>query len=97
MDKTFTKDVNELYKHLRELGDRARIIITDFVNSHGGNYSFDTDNEDHIWVGEEAYSTALKIDRNGNVLVFNSAEYSEYLRDMDDYNILDIANYITNI
>lgn len=33
---------------------------------------------------------------NGNVLVFNSAGYSEYLQDMYDYNILDLANRLKN-
>lgn len=97
MDKNFTKDINELYKQLREMGDRARKIITAFVKAHGGNYTIDTDSEDLAWVGEETYATALKTDGNGNVLVFNSAEYSEYLQDMDDYNLLDLANYLNNL
>ncbi len=96
MDKTFNNDCKELFKQLRALGDRAREIITDFVKSHGGEYTINIDEDDHIWVGEEAYATALKNDSNGNVLVFNSAQYSEYLHDMEDCNILDLANFLND-
>lgn len=96
MDKTFAKDTNELYRQLRELGDRARKIIRQAVEDNGGEYTFDTENEDEVWVGEDRYATEMEIDGNGNVLVFNSAGYSEYLQDMYDYNILDLANRLKN-
>lgn len=93
----FTTRANKLYTQLQQLGDEARRIITDFVNAHGGDYTINVDEDDHAWVGEEIYATALKTDTNGNVLVFNSGQYSEYLHDMDDYNILDLAAYIVNL
>lgn len=97
MDKDFTKDTIEFYTQLHELGDRARNIITAFVKAHGGSYTIDIDNDDHAWVGEEIYATALKTVSDGTVIVSNSAEYSEYLNEMDDYNILDLANYLVNL
>lgn len=96
-DKTFTSDASELYKRLREMGDRARKIIADFVESHGGSYEIPIDEDDHVWVGEETYATALHTDSNGNILVCNSGEYSEHLHRMDDHNILDLADYLNNI
>lgn len=95
--ESFTTRVNNLYAQLRELGSESRQIITDFVAKHGGSYTINIDEDDLVWIGEEIYATALKIDPNGNVLVFNSAQYSEYINDMDDYNILDLASYITTI
>lgn len=97
MDKNFTKDCTELYKQLWEMGDRARKVITAFVKSHGGEYTIDIDEGDHAWVGDEVYATALKTDRNGNVLVFNSGNYSEYLNGMANENILDLALHLNNI
>lgn len=93
----FTTRANNRYAQLRKLGDEARQIITDFVTKHGGSYTINIDEEDHVWVGEEIYATALKLDKQGNVLVFNSGQYSEYLHGMDDYNILDLAAYIVNL
>lgn len=93
----FTARANNLYNQLRELGDEARQIITDFVAGQGGSYTINIDEDYHVWVGEEIYATALKTDSNGNVLVFNSGQYSEYLHKMDDYNILDLATYIVNL
>lgn len=95
--KDFTTRANNLYTQLRQLGDEARQIITDFVAEQGGSYTINIDEDDHVWIGEEIYATALKTDTNGNILVFNSAQYSEYLYDMDDYNILDLASYIVNL
>lgn len=93
----FTTRANNLYAQLRKLGDEARQIITDFVAKQGGSYTINIDEDDHVWVGEEIYATSLKTDTDGNVLVFNSGQYSEYLHDMDDYNILDLASYIINL
>lgn len=93
----FTKKIKALYAQLREVGDEARRIITDFARSHGGMYTVDTEDCDLIWVGEDIYATAVEIDANGNVLVHNSARYSEYLHDMSDYNVLDLANAIHNL
>lgn len=97
MDKTFSKDCGELYRQLSDLGDRARNIITEFAQKHGGNYTFDIEDDDHAWIGEETYATALKVDGNGNILVFNSCQCSEYLHDMNDFDILDLANYINDL
>lgn len=97
MDKTFNKDCNELFKQLKEIGDRARKITTDFVKSHGGEYTIDTDEDDPVWVGGEIYATALRSDSNGNVLVSNSGDYSEYLHDMANEDILELAMYLNNI
>lgn len=96
MDKTFNNDCNELFKQLWALGDRAREIITDFVKSHGGEYTINIDEDDYIWVGDDTYATALKTDSNGNVLVFNSGQYSEYIHEMEDCNILDLANFLND-
>lgn len=93
--ENFTTRANNLYNELRELGEEARDIITGFAKQYG-EYTFDIENDDHIWVGEENYATALKFE-HGNVLVFNSGCYSEYLHDMDDYNILDLATHILNL
>lgn len=93
-DVNFSDDIDRFYKQLRELGDRARKIIADFVAIKGGRYELDDDEQ--IWVGDEAYATALKNDSNGNVLVFNSAQYSEYLHDMEDCNILDLADCLND-
>lgn len=95
--KTFTTRASRLYRELNDLGKEARDIITKFAQKHGGKYTFDIDDDDHIWVGDEIYATSLSIDSNGNVLVFNSANYSEYLNDMEDYNILDLATHILNL
>ncbi|MCM1505384.1 MAG: hypothetical protein NC127_09340 [Muribaculum sp.] len=95
--KDFTARANELYAQLRQIGDETRQIITDFVAKQGGSYTINIDEDDHAWVGEEIYATALKFDKCGNVLVFNSGQYSEYLHDMDDYNILDLASYIISL
>lgn len=95
--RLFTEKVNKLYPKLQELGDEARQIITEFVAKQGGSYTINIDEDDHVWVGEEIYATALKLGKQGNVLVFNSGEYSEYLHDMDDYNIFDLALYIANL
>lgn len=97
MDKTFNNDCKEFFKQLRAMGDRAREIITDFVKSHGGEYTINIDEDDHIWVGDEVYATALRSDRNDNVLVFNSGCYSEYLHEMADENILDLAMSLNNV
>lgn len=97
MDKAFNKDCNELFKHLKDMGDRARKIITNFVKSHGGKYTIDTDEDDPIWVGGEIYATALRSDNNGNLLVSNSGDYSEYLHDMANDDILELALYLNNI
>lgn len=67
--KNFTMRANNLYAQLRQLGDEARQIITDFVAEQGGSYTINIDEDDHVWVGEEIYVTALKTDTNGNVLV----------------------------
>lgn len=96
MDKDFVKDVNRLYAQLREIGDRAREIIRKFVESNDGRFVFDTKDDDMLFVGEERYATELEIDSNGNIVVFNSEEYSEYLEDMMDENILEIAVYCAN-
>lgn len=95
--KDFTTRANNLYTQLRQLGDEARQIINDFVAEQGCSYTINIDEDDHVWIGEEIYATALKTDKQGNVLVFNSGQYSEYLYDMDDYNILDLASYIVNL
>lgn len=95
--KTFITKANKLFWELYDLGKEARDIITKFAQKHNGNYTFNIDDDDHIWVGEEIYATSLQIDGNGNVLVFNSANYSEYLNDMEDYNILDLATHILNL
>lgn len=97
MDNNFTTDVNKLYAQLRDLGNRARKIITEFAKRHGGNYTFDTENDDLIWLGAELFATALKIDGDGRVLVYNSAQYSEYLNNMEDCNVLDLADYLNNM
>lgn len=92
----FTARVNNLYNQLREVSDEARQIITDFAQAHGGEYTINIDEDDHAWVGEEIYATRISTE-NGNILIHNSGEYSEYLNDMDDYNILDLAVYLSNI
>lgn len=92
----FTTRVNNLYNQLREVSDEARQIITDFAEAHGGEYTINIDEDDHAWVGEEIYATRISTE-NGNILIHNSGEYSEYLHDMDDYNILDLAVYLSNI
>lgn len=97
MDNTFNKDCNELYKQLNAMGDRSRKIITDFVKSHGGEYTINIDEDDHVWVGEEVYAVALETDDNGNVLVLNSAQCSENLHNMGDYDILDLARHLNNL
>lgn len=97
MDKTFTKDCNELFKQQQMMGDRARDIITAFVQKHGGRYEIDNDPDCHAWVGEEVYATALELESTGNVLVYNSGGYSESLHDMGDRNILDLAMYLNGI
>ena len=95
-DKFITR-ANRLYRELNDLGSEARDIITKFAQDHGGKYTFDIDNDDHIWVGEEIYATSLLIDNLGSVLVFNSGCFSEYLHNMDDYNILDLAMHILTL
>lgn len=92
----FSTRANNLYTQLRQLGAEARRIITEFVTKQGGSYTININEDDHVWVGEEIYAIALKTDKQGNILVFNSGQYSEYLHDMDDYNILDLATYIVN-
>lgn len=96
-NESFTTRVNRIYEQLRETGDEARQIIVEFVNFHGGEYAINIEEDDHAWVGEEIYATALKTDGEGNVLVFNSGQYSQYLYDMDDYNVLDLAVYLSNL
>lgn len=95
--KDFTTRANNLYAQLRQLGDEARQIITDFAKEQDGTYTLDPEIEDPVWINDDAHVTAIKMDGNGNVLVFNSAQYSEYLHDMDYYNILDLATYIVNL
>lgn len=95
--KDFATRVCGIYNQLREIGDEARDIITEFATKQGGSYTINIDDDGHVWVGEQIYATALETDKQGNVLVLNSGEYSEYLHDMDDYNILDLAVYISNL
>lgn len=83
--------IGKFYKELRELGEMARNIIREFLETHNGRYTFDTKNEDCIWVGETRYATVLEIGENDCVIVHNSEFFSEYLNDMDDYDILDLA------
>lgn len=97
MDKQFTNDMTDFYKQLRNVGEQAREIIAGFVRAHGGSYTIDTENDDLVLVGADLHATAIKEDRNGNILVLNSAQYSEYLHDMDDFNILDLASYLNNL
>lgn len=96
-DMTFSKDCDRLYRQLSDMGDRARKIIARFVEAHGGRYTIDTEQDYIAWVGEETYATALESDGNGNILVHNSGNYSEYLNDMAGYNILDLANHLNHI
>lgn len=95
-DKFITR-VSRLYREINDLGSEARRIITKFAQEHGGSYTFDTENEDTIWVGEDIYATSLLIDDLGSVLVFNSGCFSEHLHDMDDYNLLDLATRILTL
>lgn len=92
----FTKKVMNLYAQLREAGGEARRIIMDFAEAHGGEYTINIDEDDHVWVGEGIYAKRISME-NGNILIHNSGEYSEYLHDMDDYNILELAVYLSNI
>lgn len=91
MNQDFVIRVNKLYKELSELGEMGREIIRDFLEAHEGRYAFDTEKEDCIWVGENRYATEIEITENDCILVHNSEFFSEYLYDMDDYNILDLA------
>lgn len=95
-DKAFNRDCTEFFKQLREMGARAREIITAFVESRGGKYTIDIDEDDHVWVGEEIFATALEA-AHGDVMVYNSGGRSEYLSGMACDNILDLAMYLNNI
>lgn len=96
INDNFTTKVNNLYAQLREVGDEARQIITNFTEAHGGEYSLNIDEDNHAWVSEEVYVTHISTE-HGNILIHNSGEYSEYLHDIDDYNILDLAVHLSNI
>lgn len=97
MDNNFTADVNNLRNALYELADRARDIITGFLSRHGGCYTFDIENDQNAWVGEETYVTALETETTGNVLVCTSDGDTLSLGDMADYIVVELANDLNNI
>ncbi len=95
MDKTFSKDVDNLNKQLRELGERARKIIEDFVEKHG-NYKFPNADYDPIYVGE-GYAIEIGKDDWGNIVVYDSDICIMSLHHMDDEDILDLAEYLNEV
>lgn len=98
MNKTeFNSRVSGLYQELHSLGCEARDIIAKFADSHGGEYTFNTNDEDCIWVGNDNFAKSVFKDSCGNVLILNSGNYSEYIVDMESYNLLDLASYIINL
>lgn len=97
MDKTFQQDTENLYKQLFKLGDRARAIISNFVRTHGGNYAIDTEFSDPVWLNEEVHVTELIQDSKGKTLVVTSGFYSIDLYEINDYNLLDLANYLNDM
>lgn len=109
----FTHDINQLdivimtndefrsrtdvfYKELRELSDHARKTVREFISRHNGAYEFNPD-DDLPWVGDDRFATKIIQYGNGNVDVFNSAGYSENLDKMDQFNTLDLAEYVIRI
>lgn len=95
MDKTFSKDVDNLNKQLRELGVRARKIIEDFVEKHG-NYKFTNAAYDPIYVGE-GYAVELGKDEDGGIVVCDSDFCIMSLFHMDDEDILELAERLNRI
>ena len=95
MDKTFSKDVDNLNKQLRELGERARKIIEDFVEKHGGRYSFDNETND-IYVGRD-FVTHITTDALGRVYIHDSAWRDILLYQIDDLDILELAERLNQI
>lgn len=93
----FNSDLSALYTRLWQLGDTARDIIRDFARQCGGSHTFDTENDDLIYISPELYATSLETRPDGTVLIHNSGSYYELLDRMDDYNILDLARHIINL
>lgn len=94
MKEEYLRQLGAYAKMADSVGGMARAIIAQFVKEKGGSYDFGEDSRDRAWIDDEVYATSLKADSAGNILVYNSGYYSEYLHKMGCGRILEIAKYI---
>lgn len=91
--KPFTSRCGEFYRELGQLANEGRAIIAARLASLGGYWLIDDENDDPAWVAPEAYARELRTEPDGTIRVTDSELDTRRLDQIEDYYILDLANF----